>query len=134
VPQRIQRYQGGLTRLAETNVMVDDLKTMLIKLRPEIDKKEEETKVMVVELEAQQKVAAEQEKVTAVEEAESQKMFNEVMAIKKECEEELAKAMPIYNDAVKALNTLNKADIVEMKMYTNPPPDVMLVLNAVCLL
>ena len=114
--------------------MVDDLKTMLIKLRPEIDKKEEETKVMVVELEAQQKVAAEQEKVTAVEEAESQKMFNEVMAIKKECEEELAKAMPIYNDAVKALNTLNKADIVEMKMYTNPPPDVMLVLNAVCLL
>jgi hypothetical protein len=53
VPQNIQRYQGGLTTLAETNVMVDDLKTMLIKLRPEIDKKEEETKVMVVELEAQ---------------------------------------------------------------------------------
>lgn len=123
-----------MTTLAETNVMVDDLKTMLIKLRPEIDKKEEETKVMVVELEAQQKVAAEQEKVTAVEEAESQKLFNEVMVIKKDCEAELDKAMPIYNDAVKALNTLNKADIVEMKMFTNPPPDVVLVLNAVCLL
>lgn len=43
VPQKIQRYQGGLTRLAETNKMVDDLKAMLIKLRPEIDRKEEET-------------------------------------------------------------------------------------------
>lgn len=40
VPQKIARYQGGLTRLAETNKMVDDLKAMLIKLRPEIDRKE----------------------------------------------------------------------------------------------
>jgi hypothetical protein len=44
-------YQGGLTRLHETNVMVDDLKATLIKLRPEIDKKQEETENMVVDLE-----------------------------------------------------------------------------------
>ena len=87
VPQKIQRYQGGLKRLQETNEMVDDLKATLIKLRPEIDKKEEETQVMVVELEAQQKVAAEQEKVTAAEEAESRKLFAQVAAIKKDCEE-----------------------------------------------
>lgn len=43
VPMKIARYQGGLTRLEETNKMVDDLKEMLIKLRPEIDKKEKET-------------------------------------------------------------------------------------------
>jgi dynein heavy chain len=42
VPVKIQRYQGGLKRLKETNEMVDDLKATLIKLRPEIDKKEEE--------------------------------------------------------------------------------------------
>jgi len=33
--------------------MVDDLKATLITLRPEIDRKEEETQVMVVELESQ---------------------------------------------------------------------------------
>ncbi len=31
--------------------MVDDLKATLIKLRPEIDKKQEETELMVVDLE-----------------------------------------------------------------------------------
>lgn len=86
VPQKIQRYQGGLKRLQETNEMVDDLKATLIKLRPEIDKKEAETKVMVVDLEKQQKVAAEHEKVTSVEEAESAKLFSAVAAIKLDCE------------------------------------------------
>jgi dynein heavy chain len=34
VPVKIQRYQGGLKRLAETNKMVDDMKAELILLRP----------------------------------------------------------------------------------------------------
>ena len=59
VPVKIERYQGGLKRLAETNEMVDALKATLITLRPEIDKKEAETQVMVVDLEEKQKVAAE---------------------------------------------------------------------------
>lgn len=71
VPVKIDRYKGGLKRLAETNEMVDALKGTLITLRPEIDKKEAETQVMVVDLEEKQKIAGEQEKVTAVEEAEA---------------------------------------------------------------
>ena len=134
VPQKISRYNGGLTRLAETNKMVDDLKAMLIKLRPEIDRKEEDTQKLVIDLEKQQKVAAEQEKLNEKEEAESQKLFNEVMVIKTECETELAKAMPIYKSALAALDTLNKQDIVEMKSYPKPPDDLVLVISAVCLL
>ena len=49
--QKIVRYQGGLTRLDETNKMVDELKATLIKLRPEIDRKEKETQELVVDLE-----------------------------------------------------------------------------------
>ena len=134
VPQKISRYQGGLTRLAETNKMVDDLKAMLIKLRPEIDRKEEETQKLVVDLEKQQKIAAEQEKISEKEEAETQKLFNEVMVIKTDCEGELAKAMPIYREALAALDTLNKGDIIEMKSYPKPPDDLVLVISAVCLL
>lgn len=51
--------------------MVDDLKAMLIKLRPEIDRKEEETQKLVVDLEKQQKIATEQEKYSEKEEAET---------------------------------------------------------------
>lgn len=134
VPMKIARYQGGLTRLAETNKMVDDLKEMLIKLRPEIDKKERETQELVVDLEAKQKIAAEQERVNAKEEAESQKLFDEVKSIKTDCEQQLDKAMPIYREALSALDTLNKNDIIEMKSYANPPSDLVLVISAVCLL
>jgi dynein heavy chain len=134
VPQKIQTYQGGLKRLQETNEMVDDLKATLIKLRPEIDKKEEETQAMVVDLERRQKVAAEQEKVTSAEEAESRKLFAAVAAIKADCEEQLEQAMPLYRGAIAALDTLDRADITEMKAYSSPAEEIVLVIQAVCLL
>ena len=114
--------------------MVDDLKTTLVKLRPEIDRNEAETQAMVVDLEIRQKEAAEQEKITAGEEAESRKLFNAVATIKSECEAELEVAMPIYREAVGALDTLDRGDITEMKAYANPAEEIVLVISAVCLL
>ena len=134
VPVKIQRYQGGLKRLKETDEMVSDLKESLITLSPEIEVKEKETQEMVVDLEKQQTIAAEQEKLTAVEEAEAQKMFNSVAAIKKDCEDQLEVAMPIYREAIGALDTLNKNDITEMKAYAKPAEEIVLVTSAVCLL
>lgn len=134
MPVKIATYQGGLKRLGETNDMVDDLKATLIKLRPEIDKKETETQAMVADLEVRQKEAAVVEKVTAGEEAESRKLFQTVAGIKKECEDALAVALPVYRDALKALDTLDKADVTEMKNYANPAADIVLVIKAVCLL
>jgi dynein heavy chain len=46
----------------------------------------------------------------------------------------LEKAMPIYREALAALDTLYKNDIVEMKSYPKPPEDLVLVISAVCLL
>jgi dynein heavy chain len=51
VPSKMIRYQNGLSRLAETNIMVDDLKKKLIKLMPEIAEKTKATEEMVVDLE-----------------------------------------------------------------------------------
>ena len=42
--------------------------------------------------------------------------------------------MPIYREALAALDTLNKGDIIEMKSYPKPPADLELVMSAVCLL
>lgn len=36
--------------------------------------------------------------------------------------------MPIYREALAALDTLNKNDIIEMKSYPKPPEDLVLVL------
>jgi dynein heavy chain len=103
-------------------------------LRPEIDKNEADTQAMVVDLEIRQKAAAAVEKSTAVEEAEALKVKKNVLAIKSECDEALAKAMPIYREALKALDTLDKNDINEMKAYGSPAEDVVLVVRACALL
>lgn len=134
VPNKMTRYQNGLTRLAETNIMVDDLKKKLIKLMPVIEEKTKATQDMVVDLEKQTEGAAEIEKTTAIEEAAAKKIFVEVSGIKEECEKVLSEAMPALRKALAALDTLNKADIGEMKNYATPPEDLVLVMDAVLVL
>lgn len=51
VPNKMTRYQNGISRLAETNIMVDDLKKKLIELMPVIETKTKDTQEMVVDLE-----------------------------------------------------------------------------------
>ena len=43
IPAQINKYESGLTRLAETNVIVERLKNELIQMIPEIDRREKET-------------------------------------------------------------------------------------------
>lgn len=47
---------------------------------------------------------------------------------------DLAEAMPALEEAIKALESLNKKDIGEVKSYTKPPPLVEKVLEAVMIL
>ena len=89
---------------------------------------------MVVDLEKQTEGAAEIEKTTAVEEAAAKKIFMEVSGIKEDCEKVLSEAMPALKKALAALDTLNKGDIGEMKNYATPPEDLVLVMDAVCVL
>jgi dynein heavy chain, axonemal len=134
VPNQMVRYKNGLITLASVNVMVDDLKKKLIQLMPVIEQKTQDTEAMVIDLEKQQEDAGEIEKTTAVEEAAAKKIFDEVSTIKSDCQKVLDEAMPQLEKALKALDTLEKDHIVEMKNYTSPPPDLELVMDAVCVL
>jgi dynein heavy chain len=134
VPTKIARYSQGLKLLSQIKTMVDQLQVTLTKLRPEIDKKEAETQQLVIDLEKQQKSAAETEKVFKSEAEESQKLYDEVQELKSSCQADLDKAMPIYQEALAALDTLNKNDIVEMKSYPTPPQELVMVIGAVCVL
>lgn len=61
-------------------------------------------------------------------------IFDDVSAIKTDCEKVLSEAMPALKKALAALDTLNKNDITEMKNYATPPEDLVLVMDAVCVL
>ena len=55
-------------------------------------------------------------------------------AIKDECDNDLAQAMPILNAALAALDTITQNDISVMKTMKSPPVGVRLVMEAVCVL
>ena len=55
-------------------------------------------------------------------------------ASKEQCDKELSEALPAYNAAIKALDTITKQDITVVKGFPHPPKDVVMVMEAVCIL
>ena len=54
--------------------------------------------------------------------------------IKDDCQNDLDAAMPAYESALKALATLDRKSVQEMKGFTNPPEMVKFTLEAVCIM
>lgn len=128
------RYENGFSCLISTEANVSKMQKELEDLQPKLIEasKETEIKEKLVEGEA---VAAEKIRVVvAADEAVASKAAGEANAIKEDCENELAIAMPILNSAAKALDCITKNDITDAKKMLKPPEDQRMVLSAVCVL
>lgn len=93
----------------------------LIALQPQLEESTRQTEAAMdiiaketVEADKVKAVVSEEEAVAAAEAA-------KVQAIKDECEADLAEALPALQDAIKALDTLTKNDITEVKGMKSPP-------------
>ena len=58
----------------------------------------------------------------------------ETQAIANDAQRDLDEAMPALEGAIKALDSLDKNDIAEIRVFTNPPQMVQTVMESVCLL
>jgi dynein heavy chain len=72
--------------------------------------------------------------VMKVEENKCEAKATSATHIKEDCEKELAKAMPNLEAAIKALDTLEKKDITELKNLKKPPLGVHVVMEGVAIL
>lgn len=70
---------------------------------------------MIKNVEEQKKEVDLISKDVAKEEATAKEKSDAADVIKKDCEEALARVMPIYHMAIKAVKDLNKNDIVELR-------------------
>jgi dynein heavy chain len=91
------------------------MQTELEALQPKLKIAAEETAAMMIDLTEQQKEADTSRGLCEIEEAKCTEEAAAAQAIKDECEAALAVAMPAFNDAIKALNTITKNDMVEVK-------------------
>lgn len=134
VSEKLHRYSTGLTKLQETKSEVALLKESLIKLQPELKKSVEETAELLIVLEKDQREAQEKKVLVESDAKECEKTTAEVKIIKDDCQKDLDEALPAYESAIKALDTLKKEHITVIKSFVNPPQAVQTVMEAVCLL
>jgi dynein heavy chain len=129
-----KRYRVGLDKLRETEEIVAKLEEKLTAMQPVLEKAAVDTATLLKQVTEDQADADAQAAVVEVDVQEANKVAAGVKVIKDDCQADLDEAMPAYESAVKALATLDKKSIQEMKAFNNPPEMVKFTLEAVCIL
>ncbi|XP_069560973.1 dynein axonemal heavy chain 6 [Brachyistius frenatus] len=128
------RVKNGLTKLLETNELVDKMKVDLSALEPVLKQKSIDVDALMEELAEDQERADEVRNVVKEDEALSKVKAEDTQAIAADAQRDLDEALPALDGANQALSSLDKADISEIKVFTKPPDLVMTVMEAVCIL
>jgi len=129
-----KRYRIGLEKLKETEEIVAKLEISLTEMQPVLEKASKDTAELLIQVTADQQAADAQQAIVEVDVAEANKVAAEVKVIKDDCQADLDEAMPAYEASVKALDSLDKKSVQEMKAFTNPPEMVKFTLECVCIL
>ena len=124
----------GVQKLEETNALVDGLRTDLKALEPVLVEKSIEAEAMLKKVAIDQAEASLMQEKVGVDVAEVAKQQEMVEAIAADAQKDLDVALPALNNAVKALDSLTKGDIVEVKGFKTPPSGVMLTMEAICIM
>jgi len=128
------RYANGLKKLAETDELIGTMSVELAELEPVLKVSAEETAALMVRVQADEAAAAKVREVVQREEAIAKKAAAETEAIKADAQADLDEALPALAAAQKALNSLDKKDIQEVKTFATPPEMVQVTMEAVCVL
>ncbi|XP_053720928.1 dynein heavy chain 9, axonemal [Synchiropus splendidus] len=131
---KVERLENGLQKLNSTTAQVDDLKAKLAAQEVELKQKNEDADKLI------QVVGVETDKVSkkkAVADEEERKVGEFAIVVsgkQRDCEEDLAKAEPALEAAQKALDTLDKNNLTELKSFGSPVAAVTNVTAAVMVL
>ena len=128
------RYDNGLSKLKDTADQVNDMQTYLEDLQPKLQEATIATDKLLVKIEADRKIANEQSVIVNGEAARCNAQALDAKALKESCEADLAEAIPALEAAERALNSLDKSDITEMKAMKKPSLAIKMVMAACCVM
>jgi dynein heavy chain len=134
IDQRLTSLTDGLEKLDQTNDTVLKLQKELSLMQPDLENKAKNASELLKFVESEQNKATAVQLKVSQDEADVTKRQAEVAALQMDAKRDLAKAMPAYQNAVKALESLEKKDIIEIRGFIKPPLVVQTVMEAVCIL
>lgn len=128
------RISTGLRKLYETFDTVGEMKTKLKSMAPILLQKNEATFKLMESLRKEKASVDKVREVVLEEEAAAKIKASAAQEIAEDAQKDLALAIPAVEAAKKAIQSLNKNDINELRVFNKPPKLVQTVMEAVCLL
>ncbi|XP_050552040.1 dynein axonemal heavy chain 1 isoform X3 [Spodoptera frugiperda] len=122
----------GLNKLNQTEVEVKELQIELAELKPLMEKAAEETRQVIEQIATDTAIAEEAREKVEKETVMAEKLAAINAAISEDAQRDLEEAMPALRAAEKALQELNRNDVVEVKAMKKPPAGVVLVIESLC--
>ncbi|KAK0086060.1 hypothetical protein PV325_003945 [Microctonus aethiopoides] len=131
---RIERLENGLAKLRSTAAQVAELKQKLAIQEIELQQKNEAADALIAIVGIETEKVQREKALADEEESKVAVIAEEVLKKQRDCEADLLKAEPALLAAQEALNTLNKANLTELKSFGSPPGAVTNVTAAVMVL
>ncbi|XP_017772772.1 PREDICTED: dynein heavy chain 2, axonemal [Nicrophorus vespilloides] len=128
------KLRNGLWKIEDCRIKVETMSAELADAQIQVNQYQEECEEYMVIIVQQQKEADEQAKeveVTRIKISEEEVVCKKLADV---AQADLDQAMPALEEAIRALDSLNKKDISEMKSYSKPPQKVEMVMEAVMIL
>ncbi|XP_072334730.1 dynein axonemal heavy chain 7 [Scyliorhinus torazame] len=129
-----RRYEVGLEKLESAASQVATMQAELEALQPELIVASLAVDEMMIIIEKESIEVSRTEEIVKADELIANEQAMAAKAIKDECDADLAKALPVLESALAALDTLTTSDITVMKSMKSPPSGVKLVMETICIL
>jgi dynein heavy chain len=130
----IKRLGGGLTKLVQAGEDVEKMKITLADAVVIVNEKTESCNVLIADIAVKTESAEAKTLVANDKEVQLKEDYERISVQKAESEAVLSSAMPMLESAAAALDSLDKAEINELKAFAKPPKAVQCTCEAVCCL
>ncbi|XP_024130607.1 dynein heavy chain 9, axonemal [Oryzias melastigma] len=131
---KINRLENGLQKFESAASQVDNLKVKLADQQLVLQQKNDDADKLIKVLGVEKEKVSKERALADEEEKKVAAITVTVSAKQKDCQKDLDNAQPLLEAALKALDTLNKKNLTELKSFKAPVEAVTRVLEAVMIL
>ncbi|KAJ9465464.1 Dynein-1-beta heavy chain [Diplonema papillatum] len=132
--EQLHKVANGKKKMNETTLFISNMQKEITDMKPILEQKSVENAEMMKEIEVRKEQASTVRVSVSAQEAEASTKAGQAQAIQQSAQADLDQATPALNDAVRALELIDKKDINEMRAYPSPPLAVEKTMNAVMIL